>query len=337
MAASHNGLRGLKVALVGGAGFIGHHLALSLARKGAEVSIIDNLQGSSPEGSHRRHHLPIVLDRLASLDRAGVKLYIQDARDYMALGPLLNRTIAPQVVVNLATRAQGKPSREDPHGNFEHSLRTLENVLDSSRGRPRHFIYLSTHRVYGNHPHQEVEEDTPLDPLGIDGAVKFTGEKMVIAYQQVFDLEYTIVRTSTVYGPRHMARRLGQISIIDDHPTGWRLEIAGGPEDVVDFTYVEDLVEGLALVITKPEARNQVFNLTSAQPRRIREFVAVLQGLLPGSQATYQPPDAALNCQGSLSIAKARKLLGFTPRFDLEEGMARWIQWYRDRVSEELA
>jgi nucleoside-diphosphate-sugar epimerase len=327
------GLEGKRVVLVGGAGFIGHHLALALARGGAEVFVIDNLQSESllgriPGRDRRERYLRVLMERLELLEQMKVKLYVQDARDYLSLGTLLTDTISPHVVVTLATRTHGVRSQEDPHGNFEHSLRTLENALDSSRNHPYHFIYLSTHRVYGNQDHDLVEEEAPLNPLGIDGAVKLIGEKMVIAYHQVFGLNYTIVRTCAVYGPRFLGHRLEQILLEEEDPA-WRLRIVGDPQQRLDFTCVDDLVEGLCLVITRPEARNQVFNLTGGQPRRTARFAELVQQHLPGSTVEYLSDDGVLPRRGNLSIAKAQRLLGYQPRTSLEEGVARWLEWYR--------
>ena len=89
-------------------------------------------------------------------------------------------------------------SNKDPYTTFDNSLRTLENALDASRNRIKKFIYLSSSMVYGNFKTKEVDEETNCNPIGIYGALKFSGEKIVIAYNQVFDLPYTIIRPSAL-------------------------------------------------------------------------------------------------------------------------------------------
>ena len=187
-------VKGRKILLIGGAGFIGHHLALALAEEGGEVSVIDSLQvnnlltfsSADHEGVGRELYLSMLNRRLELLREARVPLYIQDARDYHLLSRQLDE-IKPQVVVHLAAVAHAGKSNKDPYSTFDHSLRTLENALDYARGgNVEQFIYFSSSMVYGDFPGSTVTEESPCEPLGIYGALKFSGEKLVIAYRQVF-------------------------------------------------------------------------------------------------------------------------------------------------------
>ncbi len=201
-------LEGRRVAILGGAGFIGHHLAVDLASRGADVHVIDGLQVNNMVAiatddryrAHRDLYSRMVGERLDLLREAGIPLVIQDARDYHALARILT-DISPQVIVHGAAVAHAGDSNKDPMTTFDHSLRTLENALDCARGdKAEHFIFLSSSMVYGDFLTPEVEEDHPLNSIGIYGALKVAGEKMVVAYNQVFDLEYTIIRPSALYG-----------------------------------------------------------------------------------------------------------------------------------------
>ena len=125
----------------------------------------------------------------------------------------------------------------DPFSTFDHSFRTLENALDSSRGKVEHFIYFSSSMVYGNFQEDTVNEDSPCEPLGIYGALKYGGEKLVIAYNQVFELPYTIIRPSALYGERCVSRRVGQIFIENALTTG-EITLNGDGLDKLDFTYI---------------------------------------------------------------------------------------------------
>ena len=171
-------LQGRRIALIGGAGFIGHNLALRLIAEGAEVAVVDSLQVNNlltfiGEGGpeNRGLYTRMLHERLALLDRAGVPLYVQDARDYAALTNILKR-IQPDTIVQLAAVAHANRSNKDPHSTFDHSLRTLENALDYSRGTIAHFVYFSSSMVYGNFPNGFATEETPCHPLGIYGALK---------------------------------------------------------------------------------------------------------------------------------------------------------------------
>src|SRR5207249_4070318 len=139
-------------------------------------------------------------------------------------------------------------SNKDPFSTFDHSLRTLENALDCARDRCEQFIFLSSSMAYGDFLTDEVAEDHPLNPIGIYAALKVAGEKIVIAYQQVFELPYTIIRPSALYGPRCVSRRVAQI-FIEAAMRGQPLRMDGDGTDRLDFTYIDDLVEGIALTI----------------------------------------------------------------------------------------
>src|SRR5687767_13257231 len=209
-----------KIVLVGGAGFIGHHLALELARRGAMVHVIDGLQVNNllsistnfTDPTNRDLYLYMLQKRLDLLREAGVAFYPQDAREYSALSNIMG-TIKPDVMVHLAAVAHANRSNKDPYTTFDHSSRTLENALDNARYVKAHFVYFSSSMVYGNFQTETVSESHPLEPIGVYGALKLGGEKIVIAYKQVFDLPFTIVRPSALYGPRCVSRRVGQIFI----------------------------------------------------------------------------------------------------------------------------
>jgi nucleoside-diphosphate-sugar epimerase len=255
---------------------------------------------------------------------------VQDARDYHALARILNQ-IQPQVIVHLAAVAHAGRANKDPYSTFDHSLRTLENALDSARGAVEQFVFFSSSMAYGDFLTEEVEEEHPLNPIGIYGALKLAGEKMVVAYHQVFDLPYTIVRPSALYGPRCVSRRVGQI-FIESAMDGLRLRVDGDGSDRLDFTYIDDLVQGVSLVIAKPEARNQIFNLTYGRSRSIRELVDILQTHFPEVQVESVERDKLMPHRGTLSVAKAVRLLGYAPGNPIEEGLGKYIQWYRELI-----
>jgi nucleoside-diphosphate-sugar epimerase len=329
-------LEGRRIALVGGAGFIGNNLALYLNQQGAEVSVIDGLEvnnlltfhNASKGTANRNLYVQFIEQRMAMLREAGVPLYVQDARDHHGLWDVFTQ-VKPQVIVHLAAVSHAGRSNKDPHATFDHSLRTLENSLDFARKHAEHFIYFSSSMVYGNFKVPEVDEEQPLEPIGIYGALKLAGEKLVIAHQQVFDLPYTIMRPSALYGPRCVSRRVGQI-FIEDALCGKPLRIDGNGEERLDFTFIDDLTEGVALVIENPEARNQVFNMTYGQARTINELADIIAEYTPGVQREYVKRDKLMPFRGTLSINKARDMLGYCPQNPIEVGFPKYIAWYKD-------
>ena len=333
-------INGRKICLIGGAGFIGHNLALHLHSLGAEVSIIDSLQvnnlasftATSEDSVNRSLYLRILNERQRLLQDAEIPLFVQDARNYHALSKLISE-INPQVVIQLAAVSHASKSNKDPYSTFDHSFRTLENALDASRDRVEHFIYFSSSMVYGQFSKDTVSEESICNPLGIYGALKYGGEKLVIAYNQVFDLPYTIVRPSALYGERCVSRRVGQI-FIENALSGKDIKIAGDGSDKLDFTYIKDLVKGIELVISKDAALNQTFNLTYGNSKSLADMANIMQANFDGLDIQYTPKDSLTPDRGTLSIEKARSLLGYSPSHPLDFGYTDYINWYKSFYTE---
>lgn len=326
-----------RVALIGGSGFIGHNLALELRRLGADVHVIDSLQvnnlgafSNAVGDPNKSLYLHVINERLSLLNNAGVPLHVIDARDYHALSRTLAE-IKPQVVVQLAAIAHANRSNKDPFSTFDHSFRTLENALDCARGGlgVERFVYFSSSMVYGNFGNEPATEDRNCDPMGIYGALKFGGERLVIAYNQVFSLPYVIVRPSALYGERCVSRRVGQ-AFIENALRGIPLTVNGDGNDELDFTYIGDLVQGLLLCIAHPAANNQIFNLTYGSARSINKMIDLMRQEFPGVEVKYQPRDKLMPERGTLSIDKARTLIGYQPAYPLECGFLKYIAWYKD-------
>ena len=327
-------LQGRRIALIGGAGFIGHNLALDLKSHGADVHIIDSLQvnnlGAFSNGSgdpSKQLYMQLIYERLAALREINVPLHVVDARDYQVLSRCLG-DIKPDVIVQLAAIAHANRANKDPFSTFDHSFRTLENALDCARGQDRHFIYFSSSMVYGNFEGEAVSEDRHCEPMGIYGALKYGGEKLVIAYNQVFGLPFTIVRPSALYGERCVSRRVGQ-AFIENALRGMPLTVNGDGTDALDFTYIGDLVQAIRLCIEKPEARNQIFNTTYGGARSLNQMIDIMRTRFPNIEVKYQPRDGLMPERGTLSVDKARRLLGYAPQSPLESGFLRYIDWYK--------
>lgn len=330
-------LKGRRIVLIGGAGFIGHHLAVELKQRGADVSIVDALgvnnvlqHFTANAASAGRHdlYLRMLLQRLEVLREAGVPVHPDDARNRYALRDRLEE-IRPHAIVQLAAVAHAATSNREPHGTFEHSFQTLENALDVARQLPvEHFVYFSSSMVYGHFPKGFVDEETPCNPLGIYGALKFAGEKLVIAYNQVFDLPYTIVRPSALYGPRCVSRRVGQV-FIENALQGIDLTVSGDGSDRLDFTYIGDLVNGVARILESEASANETFNLTYGESRSIRDMVEIVKRHFPDVGVEYVPKDRLMPDRGTLSVRKAQELIGYEPSYPLEKGYVDYIEWYK--------
>lgn len=323
------------IALIGGAGFIGHNLALALASRGAKVTIVDSLRvnnlfafsNADPSTPNRDLYLRMIYERQSLLNAAGITIYTQDARDQAALEDVLGM-IKPQILIHLAGISHADRSNRHPHDAFEHTLHTLENTLACARECVEHFIFFSSSMVYGNFTKGIVTEETPCDPLGIYGALKYSGEKLVTAHNQVFGLQYTIVRPAALYGHRCVSRRVVQV-FIENALKGKELSVAGDGKDRLDFTYIDDLIHGVLKIIETDESRGEIFNMTFGHSRSIGELVDALSCDFPEITVSYKPRNRLMPNRGTLCIDKARALLGYDPQWPIERGILEYIKWYK--------
>lgn len=331
-------LSGRRIVLVGGAGFIGHHLALKLKALGVEVFVVDSLAVNNYYHFREKAdfipnaelYLQIIQERLALLKEKGIPLHEIDSRDYHRLSAIIVE-LNVDTIVHLAAVAHAGRANKDPYSTFDHSLRTLENALDIARSPSlniKHFIYFSSSMIYGNFNTDSVTEETVCEPLGIYGALKFAGEKLVIAYNQVFGLSYTIVRPSALYGPRCVSRRVGQV-FIENAMQGLELSIQGDGSDRLDFTYIDDLVAGIVNVLENEKSKNQTFNLTYGESRSVSQMSAILAEHFAGIEIKYLPKDELIPNRGTLCVDKAREMIGYNPQFPLEKGFVEYIKWYK--------
>ena len=329
-------LKGKRIALVGGAGFIGHNLALKLKELGAEPYVIDGLQVNSlgyytsdyENNLNAERYIAFINERLSLLRKAKINLKIMDVRDYHAVSHVFSE-IKPDAVVHLAAIAHANRSNKDPFSTFDHSMRTLENVLDAIRNEGTHLIYFSSSMVYGNFDGEAVSEDRVCNPMGIYGALKYGSEKLVIGYSQVFNLPYTIIRPSALYGERCVSRRVGQ-AFIENAIAGKDLTVNGDGKEGLDFTYIDDLVQGIILSITNKNSVNQTFNITFGAARSINQLAEIVMENFQGIKLHHKERDGLMPERGTLSIKKAQKLLGYNPQFPVEKGFVQYIDWYKN-------
>lgn len=314
----------MKIALVGGAGFIGHHLALKL-RQQHEILIVDSLAVNNKYALGDAHSQAIISERLDLLH--GVPLVIADARDYHGLSNIVGR-FQPDCLIHLAAVAHLDRANKDPHSTFDHSLRTLENSLDIARSLKCHFIYFSSSTVYGDFKTGVYDETTVCEPRGIYGSLKQCGEIMVKAYGALYDLPYTIVRPCALYGPRCVSGRVIQ-RFIEAAERGETLKVEDDGSEKIDFTYIDDLVHGVCRIIDSEHSRGHVFNLTAGRARSLKDVVSVLRGAYPNCAVALVPRDNQRPERGTLSVNKARRLIGYEPKFTLEKGMAEYLDWYK--------
>ncbi len=323
-----------KILLVGGCGFIGHNLAIYLSNLGHDAVIVDSLSINNiysldnKEIINQKLYKSILENRIELLKEKNIKLIIQDARDYNTISSLYG-SIKPDIIIHLAAVSHANRSNKDPHTTFDHSLRTLENTLDYAKNDKIHVIYMSSSMVYGNFENQEVAETSFCKPIGIYGTLKYAGELMIKSYNQIFNLPYTIIRPSALYGERCVSRRVGQI-FIENAIQGLEININGDGEDKLDFTYIDDLVRGISYCCDNEKSKNETFNITFGNARKINDLINILKTEFKDIKVNYKDKEKFMPERGTLKIDKANKLIGFKANYSIEDGYRKYISWYKD-------
>lgn len=334
-------LAGQRVALVGGAGFIGHNLALELGRLGVETMVIDNLMFNSVvENLYDRARSAVeaelyrgfLLQRFEMMRAASsVTMRNADARIMTDLSRVFS-DFQPTKIVHLSAIASAVRARHDPGLCFDLQLVTLRNVLELCREKADkidQIMLLSSSTVYGDFETPTVDENTRPRPRGIYANTKYMAERLVRTYCHQHGLGTTIVRPSALYGERCVSRRVSQV-FVENALTGKPLNLEGGGDGRLDFTYIADLVEGMVRALALHEGRgtSQTFNLTHGNARTIRELYDIVKAVVPEAIGKDMPRAEDKPIRGTLSTKRAEEVLGFKSRWPLEKGYRLYVEWY---------
>lgn len=338
-------LEGHRVLLVGGAGFIGHHLALGLRADGVEVmcvdnlmvnSLIDNAYSSDLDPVRRVLYSGFLDDRFALMREAGVELRNADARITVDLAQAFE-DFRPTKVVHLSAIASAVASRKNLGLTFDLQLVTLRNVLELCRRHHQEVeqvLLMSSSTVYGDFKTKTVDEGVHPQPRGIYANTKYIAEQLLRTYRDQYEIGVTVVRPSALYGERCISRRVSQV-FIENALCGKNLLLEGGGDGRLDFTYIADLTDGLiralAMHESRPRSHSNTFNLTFGRSRTIAELAAIVQKVVPNVVLEERPRAEEKPIRGTLSTERATAVLGFEPRWPLEEGYLRYCEWYAER------
>jgi len=328
-----------KIVIFGGAGFIGHNLALKLAKnKKNKLLIIDDLSVNNINAKQHRSKVNISLqnqilnNRLKLLKDNNIKLIKKNINNDKKNIEKIVLKFKPNYIYHLAAVSHATISNIDPIYTYKNSVNTIMNTLELSRKINSHIIYLSSSMVYGNFDGKKVTENTLCKPLGIYGNLKLTCENIIKSYNQVFDLKYTIIRPSALYGERCISRRVGQIFIenaLMDKP----IYISGDGEDTLDFTYIDDFTNGLVKILNNKRAVNQIFNLTYGSARKINDLLKILKVKFSKLKINYTKRDKLTPIRGTLNNNKIKKLIGHKSIFSIDKGYKKYLNWYLDFYS----
>lgn len=323
-----------KILIVGGCGFIGHNLALQLKKEKFDVFVLDSLGVNNlktvneNEIINKKLYKSILLERIYLLKKNKIKLLISDAK--LNRSKQIYKKINPSVIIHLAAVSHANKSNKNPQNTFDNSIVSLQKTLEFCREiKKTHLIYLSSSMVYGNFNGKKVKENANLKPIGIYANLKLAGELMIKSYNQIFDIKYTVIRPSALYGERCVSRRVGQI-FIENALSNKEITINGTGNEKLDFTYIEDLLKGISLCIKKKKSINQTFNITFGNAKKINSLLEILKKSFPDVKVKYKNWDKFTPKRGTLSIAKAKKLLGYNPSYSINIGYKKYIDWYKN-------
>lgn len=331
----------MKVLVTGAAGFIGYHLSEALLKRGDQVIGLDNLND----------YYDVNL-KLARLDRLKQQPWFEFIQADLAERAAIERVFLDHNfdrVVNLAAQAGVRYSIENPRAYIDSNIVGFLNILEGCRhGKVAHLSYASSSSVYGANTKQPFSEHDNIDhPVSLYAASKKSNELMAHTYSSLYQLPTTGLRFFTVYGPwgrPDMALFIFTKGILEGKP----INIFNNGEMIRDFTYIDDIVEGVVRAtdkIPQPDpawsgdspdpassyAPYRVYNIGNNTPVRLMDFIEAIERHVGKksirNMMPIQPGDVPSTCADVSALEKA---VGFKPRTSVDDGINRFVGWYRD-------
>lgn len=322
----------MSIVVTGTAGFIGYHVSKALLKRGEQVVGIDNLNEYYDPNLKRA--------RLAELQRHNAFCFHQlDVSDRDALPALFEQTPEIDQVVHLAAQAGVRYSLVNPFVYVDANIMGQIVVQEACRRLPRfrHLVYASSSSVYGGNDKMPFSTEDRVDnPISLYAATKRAAELIANCYGQIYRMPMTGLRFFTVYGPwgrPDMAAYIFTKAILEGQP----IKIFNQGHMKRDFTYVEDIVSGVIAALERPPADNGtappqgIYNLGNHRAEDLTHFIAIIEAAC-GRRALREFTDMQLGDvkETYADIEPARRDLGFEPKTTIEEGLPRFVSWFRE-------
>jgi len=322
-------MSGRRILVTGAAGFVGSFVAARLAAMGHQVTGCDNFNDY--------YDPQLKNDRVkALLEPAAIVCERLDIADNAALKALFER-VQPELVVHLAAQAGVRYSLENPSAYIQSNLVGFGNILECCRQhRIEHLLYASSSSVYGNNAKVPFSEADQVDePVSLYAATKKANELMAYSYSHLYGFPATGLRFFTVYGPWGRPD-MAYFSFTEKMVRGQKIPVFAEGKLTRDFTYIDDIVEGVVRLLFKPQpeqggkARHAVFNIGNNQPVMVLDFVRTLERVL-GVQAEldFQPMQAGDVPATHADTSRLQEWVGYKPSTPLETGLSHYRDWYR--------
>lgn len=321
--------------ITGAAGFIGSYLSKRLLDSGCKVIGIDNINDY--------YDVNLKYSRLEKLKEFENFIFIKEDISDKAVIMKIFEEYKPHVVVNLAAQAGVRYSIENPDVYMQSNVIGFFNILEACRYNPvEHLIYASSSSVYGSNKKVPFEESDFVDnPVSLYAATKKSNELMAHTYSHLYKIPATGLRFFTVYGP--MGRPdMAYFGFTDKYFKGEPIKIFNNGDfenDLYrDFTYVDDIVEGIERLITNPSedvVPHKVFNIGNNNPEKLMTFIGALEKALTNAlgrevefNKVFEPIKPGDVPATYASTDKLQEAVGFKPSTTIEEGLQRFADWY---------
>jgi nucleoside-diphosphate-sugar epimerase len=312
----------MRFLVTGGGGFIGHNVVRILEQQGHECIIIDTC---TDYGFIPKEELTYLIDN--RLKRINAQVRKIDIREGVFVDTIF-KTYKPDVVIHMASFPRQKVVEQNPLLASDVMSNGLINLLEKSKQhKVKKFVYISSSMVYGDFT-TDVLEAHPCKPQGQYGIMKLMGEKLVEDYHRTGAFDYTIIRPSAVYGEWDVEDRVVS-KFVTKAMRGETLKV-NGPDEVLDFTYVEDTAQGIVLAATLDKANSNIYNITRSEDRQwnLKDAAELAIKIAGKGDLTVADRDLSFPKRGRLSIMKAVRDLGYNPQVNVEEGFQRYYDWY---------
>jgi len=329
----------VKIFVTGAAGFIGFHLCKSLLAQGHEVHGIDNINHYyDPALKHARLLELGISQPESGSDSKGVDHFAFHFLDLME-GEKLMALFAkerPEVVIHLAAQAGVRHSITEPQSFIDSNIQGFFNVLECVRKHPvMHLLYASSSSVYGSNSETPFRESARTNqPVSLYGATKKAGEVIAHSYVELYKIPATGLRFFTVYGPWGRPD-MAYYKFADLITQGKTIDVYNDGQMQRDFTYVDDIVEGIISLIDYPPSRtmdtpHRILNIGRSSPVNLLAFIELLEENI-GKKANknYLPMQIGEIETTYADTSALRELTGYSPSTDLEEGIRKFASWYK--------
>jgi len=316
----------MKFLVTGGLGLIGHNVVQRLQARGEEVVIVDT---KTTYGIIPQSEIDYLMEERMKKIAPDTKIYNYDITEASDIEFVMAEH-KPDVVIHMASFPRQKVVNANPTWGARVMMEGLINICESAKANGvERVVYISSSMVYGDFEDQ-VEEDYDCKPIGQYGIMKLTGEDLVKDYHRRGAFDYAIIRPSAVYGPLDVEDRVVAKFMLGAM-RGDRLRVNGASE-TLDFTYVDDAADGIVAAATRIMARNSTYNITKSHSVSLLEAAEMIVKIVGKGEIECKDKDADFPSRGALNIDRAKVILGYTPKVDVEEGFQKYYEWLSNSV-----